>query len=73
MGLIDIFNPLSTVLSWAVNKSLQHQIIFGNAVNQTQGRWVQSENAIQCAMWAPRQLGALYAPLPSISKLFLHA
>ena len=73
MGLIDIIKPLSTVLSRAVNKSLQHQIIFGNAENQTQGRWVQRENAIQCAMRAPRQLGAFYAPLPSISILFLHA
>ena len=46
MGSIDVFKPLSTVLSRAVNESLLHQIIFGNAENQTQG-------AIHCAMRPP--------------------
>ena len=62
MGSIDIIKLQCTVLSRAVNKSLQHQIIFskilgkffGNAENQTQGHWVQSENAIYCAMRPPR-------------------
>ena len=51
MGSIDIIKPLSTVLSRASNKSLQHWIIFGNTENRTRGRWVHSE--IHCAMRPP--------------------
>ena len=45
MSLIDTIRPLSTVLSSAVDKSLQHQEKLGNAENQTRDRWVQSKMA----------------------------
>ena len=51
MGLTDNINPLSTVLSSVINKSQQQQEKknLGNAENQTQGRRVQSEYAIESA------------------------
>ena len=69
MDLIDIIKPLSTVLSRAVNKSLQQRII-GNAENQTQGHWVQSENAIYCAM-RPLPPNFVQVCLTKLAALFL--
>ena len=43
MGSIDIIKPLSTV----------PYINLANAENRTQGRWVQSENTIHCAICPP--------------------
>ena len=49
MGLINIIKPLSSVLSSAVDKSLQlreqiQRINFGNAKNRTRNSWVRSTN-----------------------------
>ena len=73
MGLINVIKPLlSPALSSSrVNQPRQHQefrIILGNTRNQNWGCWVQSENAIYCAMRSPLISSSWKRPLVESSS-----